>query len=82
MTIDATRDQSHGLAHRAAPFQLFTLLHDFWNSLSRHAEMRRVERASQTMDANVLRDIGIDRNALLSALYAPPRERNEANDVS
>ncbi len=74
MTIDASRHQPHGLAHSPVPFQLFNLLHDFWNSLSRHAEMRRAERASQTMDANVLRDIGIDRSAVLSALYAAPRE--------
>lgn len=80
MTIDATRDQTHHLALSAVPSQVFKVPRDFWKSLSRHAEMRRAERASRTMDANVLRDIGIDRSAVMAVLYAPQRERDQSND--
>ncbi len=76
MTIDATQVSSYALDKGAATSRVFAIVADFWQTLNRHAERRRAERAVQTMPANMLRDISIDRSVLMSARFAQPRRRS------
>ena len=75
MSIDTTQTFSYTLDKRTATYRVFVILSDFWQRLNRHAERRREERAVQTLPANMLRDLSIDRSVFMSARYAQPHWR-------
>ena len=78
MTIDATQNSSYALDRADLPARIFAIFAEVLQTLNRHAERRRAERAVQTMPATMVRDLSIDHGLLMAARYAQPRERDES----
>jgi uncharacterized protein YjiS (DUF1127 family) len=69
MTTEATTIRQLETVNTTVASSVFNALRSVWTAAGKCTERRRAEHAQQEMDPRLLRDIGINRSQIMSAVY-------------
>jgi uncharacterized protein YjiS (DUF1127 family) len=79
MTIEAITARHHEAENTTVASMIFNAVRSAWNAAGKHIGRRRAERALREMDPRLLKDIGIDRNEIMSVVYTGSVERRQSH---